>query len=141
VTHPGRFVPGNAGLAACENGHCVDVTLGFAAARGGGHKNGGRAPRSYVETATRRGSFEIAAFVNAKGACSYRRFNLSGRFIAIQSSRGDFAIVFEKVIAGSRRYFPAYQPALVDAEKAGLPRDLVDAADAVVKNWSRSETD
>lgn len=86
----------------------------------------------------RSGNFEIGAFVNAKGSCSYRTFSMSGRFISIRRARGEFASVFQNVIANARRFFPGHQPALVDAEKAGLPRELVDAADAVVKSWPPS---
>jgi hypothetical protein len=45
-----------------------------------------------------------------------------------------------RLTASSRCFFPADQPALVEAEKANHVK-LADATDSVVKNWTSSETD
>jgi hypothetical protein len=71
---------------------------------------------------------EIAAFVDAKGSCSYRRFRTSGTFIGRQRSKGEFRTVFSAVIANGIPFFPARQPALEDAEKNGLPADILKSA-------------
>jgi hypothetical protein len=71
---------------------------------------------------------EIAAFVNAKGSCSYRRFKTSGEFINVKRSRGEFVDVFSTVVAHGVRFFPNRHPALEDAERNGLPADILDAA-------------
>jgi uncharacterized membrane protein len=80
------------------------------------------------------GGPEVAAFVNAKGSCSYRRFKPSGEFINVQRSRGEFAIVFSTVVAHGVRFFPSRQPALEDAESGGLPSEVLDAASAVLRD-------
>ena len=77
---------------------------------------------------------EIAAFVNAKGSCSYRRFKTSGEFINVQRSRGEFANVFSTVVAHGVRFFPNRHPALEDAERNGLPTEVLDAASTALRD-------
>ena len=77
---------------------------------------------------------EIAAFVNAKGSCSYRRFKTSGEFISVQRSRGEFANVFSTVVAHGVRFFPNWHPALEDAERNGLPTEVLDTASTALRD-------
>ena len=90
-----------------------------------------RAKAWYVTHQT--GGLEIAAFVNAKGACSYRRFKTSGEFINRQRSKGEFSNVFSTVIARGVRFFPNAHPVLEHAERNGLPAEVLDAANEVLK--------
>lgn len=78
------------------------------------------------------GRLEIAAFVNAKGSCSYRRFRTSGEFINVQRSKGEFANVFSTVVTHGVQFFPSRHPALEDAERNGLPTEVLDAVRAVL---------
>jgi hypothetical protein len=80
------------------------------------------------------GTPEIAAFVNAKGSCSYRRFKTSGEFIDVRRSKGDFVHVFSAVVAHGVRFFPNLHPALEGAEKNGLPTEVLAAANKILGN-------
>ncbi|MGH9677890.1 MAG: hypothetical protein ACRD36_12370, partial [Candidatus Acidiferrum sp.] len=79
------------------------------------------------------GKREIAAFVNAKGSCSYRRFRHSGEFISVQRSKGEFAKVFSTVIISAVPFSPSNHPALVHVEKNGLPTEVVAIASTVLR--------
>lgn len=82
------------------------------------------------------GGSEISALVNAKGSCSYRRFRTSGEFINVQRTKGEFANAFSTVVAHGVRFFPNRHPALEDAERNGLPTEVLEAARTAVRDLS-----
>jgi hypothetical protein len=71
----------------------------------------------------------IAAFVDAKGACSCRLYAWdSGRFIRKSGDKGSFRIVFAALMRTGIEFIPPFQPDLMLTEKQGLPREIVEAA-------------
>ena len=71
----------------------------------------------------------IAAFVDAKRACSYRLYAFdSGRLIRKSRADGSFRSVFASLMSAGVEFTPPYQPDLVATETQGLPAEIVEAA-------------
>lgn len=75
----------------------------------------------------------IAAFVDAKGACSCRLYSFDRRFIRRSGNRGSFRTAFAALMRGGIAFTPPYQPDLVLTETQGLPADIVEAAMMAVR--------
>jgi hypothetical protein len=79
----------------------------------------------------------IAAFVDAKGACSYRLYAFdTGRFIRKSRADGSFRSVFTSLMRAGVEFSPPYQPDLVATETHGLPAEIVEAAKMVGQHLS-----
>ena len=73
----------------------------------------------------------IAAFVDAKDACSCRLYALdTGRFIRKSRADGSFRVVFAAPMRDGLAFSPPYQPDLVLTETQGLPAEIVSVAKA-----------
>lgn len=71
----------------------------------------------------------IAAFVDAKGACSYRLYSLNnGRFIRKSRADGSFRAVYAGLVRDGIEFTPPFQPDLVSTETQGLPAEIVESA-------------
>jgi hypothetical protein len=57
---------------------------------------------------------------------------MSGAFISRQQSKGEFSTVFSAIITDAIRFFPTSQPALEDAQKGGLPTEVLESATAAI---------
>ena len=69
----------------------------------------------------------IAAFVDAKGACSSRLYSLeNGGFIRKSRSDGSFRVAFAPLMRNGIQFTPPFQPDLMLTEKEGLPREIVE---------------
>ena len=76
----------------------------------------------------------IAAFVDAKGGCSYRLYSLNdGRFIRKSRADGSFRTAFAALMRDGIEFTPPFQPDLVSTETQGLPNEIVEAAKRVVR--------
>lgn len=76
----------------------------------------------------------VAAFVDAKSACSSRLYSLeNGRFIRKSRADGSFRSVFAALIRAGLEFTPPFQPDLVSTETRGLPHEIVEAAKNAVR--------